>query len=192
MGDDRSTEEHVEAAQLIFEPDANLEWLEPIYREHSAAVFKTAYRVTGNAADAEDVLQTVFFRLARRQEAVDLGSGTLPYLRRAATNASLDLLKARSRSAVPLEAVPEQRSDSPGDAPERRQQARELRGKLRRAIASLQGRSAEMFILRFFEDLDNRQIAQLYDTSPGTVAVTLHRARTHLLNELQPYFGGIS
>ena len=40
--------------------------LERLYREHHARVFRAAYRVTGDATDAEDVLQTVFLRLARR------------------------------------------------------------------------------------------------------------------------------
>ena len=59
-------EGRVEAALVCTEPDAALNWLEPIYRQHSKAVLRAAYRVTGNADDAEDALQTVFLRLARR------------------------------------------------------------------------------------------------------------------------------
>ena len=39
--------------------------LDDLYRQHHAMVFRTAYRITGNAADAEDVLQTVFLRMVR-------------------------------------------------------------------------------------------------------------------------------
>jgi DNA-directed RNA polymerase specialized sigma24 family protein len=49
-----------------------------------------------------------------------------------------------------------------------------------------------MFALRYFEDLDNGQIASLFDTTPGTVAVTLHRTRARLLDELSPLMGGAS
>src|SRR5947209_9513398 len=80
-------------------PDA----LERAFDAHHAMVFRAAYRVTGNAADAEDVLQTVFLRLAGR----DLGSEVVEnmegYLRRAAVNASLNLLERRASQGLPLE-----------------------------------------------------------------------------------------
>ncbi len=47
-----------------------------------------------------------------------------------------------------------------------------------------------MFTLRYFEDLDNRQIAEIFQTTPGTVAVTLHRVRTRLMDELGSFLGG--
>jgi RNA polymerase sigma-70 factor (ECF subfamily) len=197
MVDERCEEEPVEAAlqldQPEHQPSANLEWLETIYRQHSKAVIRAAYRVTGNLADAEDVLQTVFFRLARRTEAPDLGTNALPYLRRAATNAALDMVQSRrARTSSPLDAVGERQSDRPSDAPERRQLAQELRERLREAVAGLHRRSAEMFVLRFFEGLENREIAKVLDTTPGTVAVTLHRARMSLMKELHQYLGGTS
>ena len=40
---------------------------ERVFRAHHGLVFRTAYRITGNAADAEDVSQTVFLRLFRRE-----------------------------------------------------------------------------------------------------------------------------
>src|SRR5207249_11897120 len=60
-------------------------------------VFRTAYRVTGNAADAEDVLQTVFLRLARGPQ-VTTPENEEGYFARAAINASLDLLRSRKRA----------------------------------------------------------------------------------------------
>ena len=43
------------------------EEFEELFREHHALVFRTAYSVTGNAQDAEDVLQTIFLRILRRE-----------------------------------------------------------------------------------------------------------------------------
>jgi RNA polymerase sigma-70 factor (ECF subfamily) len=192
MGDDEVTEERVEPAVAQTSDPSGLEWLEPIYREHAKAVMNAAYRVTGNAADAEDVLQTVFIRLARRERAPDFSLGAWPYLRRAATNAALDLLRSRkSRKTAPLEAVPQPTTTDPEASPDRLQSSRELRDRLRAALGTLNRRNAEMFVLRYFEGLDNRQIAALFDTSPGTVAVTLHRVRARVSDELRPYLGGI-
>src|SRR4051794_32918978 len=49
--------------QPLMSPPGALQSLEAIFREHHGAVYRAAYRITGNAADAEDVLQTVFTRL---------------------------------------------------------------------------------------------------------------------------------
>ena len=62
-------------------------------------MFRAAYRVTGNAGDAEDVLQTVFMRLLRRHSDAEAVGNMEAYLRRAAVNAALDLI--RSRQAAP-------------------------------------------------------------------------------------------
>jgi len=198
MDEERREEDRVEAAQLPNEPkrpeepeQISLDWLEPLYRDHSELVFRAAYRVTGNAADAEDALQTVFQRLARRRKKLDLGQGARAYLHRAATNAALDMVRSRAvRAAAPLEETAELATERPGDGPEARQLAAELRDLLRRAVASLSQRAGEMFALRFFEGLDNQTIAGMFDTSPGTVAVTLHRARMRLMDELSSYLGG--
>src|SRR5581483_262287 len=65
-----------------------------LFDEYHGLIFRTAYRLTGSAADAEDVLQTIFLRLVRREsEAAPLREES--YFRRAAVNASLDLIRAR-------------------------------------------------------------------------------------------------
>ena len=72
--------------------------LEGLFQSHHDRVFRTAYRVTGSAADAEDVLQTVFLRVARGQESAAAAENPQAYFARAAINASLDLLRGRKRS----------------------------------------------------------------------------------------------
>src|SRR6185369_1672654 len=72
--------------------------LESLFQAHHDRVFRTAYRVMGNASDAEDVLQTVFLRVARGQEAAESADNAEAYFSRAAINASLDLLRSRKRS----------------------------------------------------------------------------------------------
>jgi RNA polymerase sigma-70 factor (ECF subfamily) len=159
--------------------------LEAFWNEHSAAVFRAAWRVTGNPADAEDVLQTVFLRLARRgDDALDERAGG--YLHRSAVNAALDVVRSRQRAGwVPLEPSSGHStlaSDAPD--PEREQASRELRAHLRLALARLTPRAAEIFALRYFEGLPNRDIAELLGISQGVVAVLLHRTRARLRKEL--------
>lgn len=159
--------------------------LERFWNEHSEAVFRAAYRVTGNPADAEDVLQTVFLRLARRGDdsLADQAGG---YLYRSAVNAALDVVRSRQRAGwVPLEpAAGHSTLAADGPDPEREQASRELRANLRLALARLTPRSAEIFALRYFEGMPNREIADLLGISQGVVAVLLHRTRARLRKEL--------
>ena len=146
-------------------------------------MFRTAYRITGNAADAEDVLQTIFLRMLRRDASVPLPIQEESYLRRAAVNASLDLLRSRRTApTVPLSEAMGHGANS----------SAEMRECLRRAFASLNPRSAEIFARRYFEDFTNRQIAKALNISQMLVAVTLHRARRQLQKEIRSYLGGQS
>src|SRR5258706_1187555 len=78
--------------------------LEAVFRAHQACVLKAAFRVTGSMADAEDVSQSVFLRLARGTVDSDRISNLQGYLRRAAVNAALDLIPSRGhREVVPIE-----------------------------------------------------------------------------------------
>src|SRR3981081_1055873 len=72
--------------------------LETLFRTHHDRVFRTAHRITGSPADAEDVLQIVFLRLVKGAETYDLSQNPEAYLSRAAINASLDLVRSRGRA----------------------------------------------------------------------------------------------
>jgi RNA polymerase sigma-70 factor (ECF subfamily) len=154
---------------------------ERTFQAHSRLVFRVAYRVTGNAADAEDVLQTVFLRLLRRMPEDDVLENEESYLRRAAVNAAIDLVRSRQADkTVPLLEIA---------SPQRSHDGGELRQALRDALARLNPRSARVFALRFFEEMSNRQIANLLGISQVLVAVIIFRARQQLQKELRPYLG---
>ena len=169
------TTKHEDPVPIIPNP------LDDMYREHHAMVFRTAYRITGNAADAEDVLQTVFLRIVRRndrrEDAADAIERPENYLRRAAVHAALDLVRAKRPAAeMDLDRLPATGS-RPDDG--------DLRESLRRAISELPPRSAEIFTLRFFEGLTNPEIARSLKISSIKVAVTLHRTRRALQKKLR-------
>ena len=150
--------------------------LDYLYEAHHAMVFRTAHRITGNAADAEDVLQTVFLRLLKRDTTGDIENPE-SYLRRAAVNAAVDIVRARQTdNTLELERLPASGSCT---------DLRDLRDTLRRALAKLPPRTAEMFALRFFEGYTNPEIAKLMGLSQIVVAVTVHRTRKKLQDELK-------
>ena len=154
-----------------------------VFERHHDRVFRVAHRITGNASDAEDVLQTVFLRLLRREEPIELGDDAGSYLHRAAVNAALDMLRRRKSARIaPLEEAQHEHDAEPG--PLDRHEERELRERLRKSLAALPPRTAEMFALRYFEGYGNREIARMLGTTWSVVAVTLHRTRARIQKEI--------
>src|SRR5262249_32576774 len=148
-----------------------------LYARHYEAVFRAALRVTGNPADAEDVLQTVFLRvLARGGDVEDVA---LPdaYFRRAAVNAAVDVLRRRERRAEPL---------FERGAPRATVQAPLLlKERLRRALAILESDDASLFLLRHVEGLSIEELAGMFGMGKNNVAVRLHRIRHRLQAEMK-------
>jgi RNA polymerase sigma-70 factor (ECF subfamily) len=166
---------------------------ERTFRENYSSVYRAAYRVTGNAEDAEDVLQTVFMRVLKRDPEREPVENMASFLHRSAVNAALDVVRSRHNArSVPLVDLEPVLAESAHQGPDRRHAAGEIRAWLRKALGRLSPRAAQMFVLRFFEDKDNPEIARLLDTTPGTVAVTLSRTRDRLEEEFRSYLGGVS
>jgi RNA polymerase sigma-70 factor (ECF subfamily) len=148
-----------------------------LYERHYEAVFRAALRVTGNPADAEDVLQTVFLRALARGGDVEDVALPAAYFRRAAVNAAVDVLRRR-----------ELRGDSVYDdsAPHAAVQSPLLlKERLRRAIAALDSDDASLFLLRHVEGLSNEELAEMFRIEKNNVAVRLHRIRQRLQTEME-------
>jgi RNA polymerase sigma-70 factor (ECF subfamily) len=162
--------------------------LESLFLANNDQIFRAAYRITGSASDAEDVLQTIFLRLVRHKERYELAPSPTAYLVRAAVNASLDLIRSRKTSpSITLEEIEPERIASQGLSPEALHAERELRLLIRQAVAQLGPRAAEFFALRYFEGYGNSEIAEMFGTSQMVVAVVLHRSRTRLRKEIGKY-----
>lgn len=158
--------------------------LTQLFGEHHRRVLTAAYRVTGNMADAEDVTQAVFLRMANGSPVPLRNAGS--YLYRAAINGALDLLRSRKAARTePLTEAAGEESAGPGSSPDAEVSIKELRNWLRLAVSQLPPRAAEMFTLRYVEDLENSEIAALMGTSAAVVAVTLHQARSRLKKRLR-------
>jgi RNA polymerase sigma-70 factor (ECF subfamily) len=150
---------------------------EQIFRENYQFVYRTAYNVTANHSDAEDVVQTVFLKLFRREEPLHLRKEPRAYLYRAAVNAALNTVRSRRHDSVIDEgegsevATPDLAADAADSAIQRN---------LIDAIAQLNPRTVEILVLRYGHDFSDAQIAKMLGKSRGTIAVTLYRARARL------------
>ena len=164
--------------------------LERAFKAHHNRVFQVAYRVTGNRSDAEDVLQNIFIRLMKRPTLPSRSDELGSYLHRAAVNASMDLLRSRKSSRrIRLEEVAVRLAGDDASSPETEQRGKELADWLRSAVSRLSPQAAEIFSLRYLEGYKNLEIAEMVQTSPGVVAVVLHRARQRLREALEKFLG---
>lgn len=160
---------------------------EQLFLEHHDLIYRAAYRITGNAEDAEDALQTLFLRLLRRECPPDIDKSPKAYLHRAAVNISLDIIKSKSRN-VSTEDIEFDIQDHRPSA-DRERGGAEIQTWLRSALAELSPKTAEMFVLRHIEGYDNNEIAKMLGTSRGTVAVMLFRARLRLQKSIKKHLG---
>ncbi len=151
------------------------------YERYSETVYRTALRVTGNAADAEDVLQDVFLRVLHNRLTLDPSRSPEAYLRRAATNASIDLL--RRRVARPDRGAPVLGFEGEYDGIAH-QSPPLLKERLRRALAKIAPLDAELFVLCYLEGYSYDELAGLMELERGTVASRLHRIRVALREDL--------
>ena len=171
-----------------YQGTTNTSEIEKAFLDHHELVYKAAFRITGNASDAEDVLQTLFLRLVRREWLPNPDSGWPAYLHRAAINIALDITRTRGRQVQMDDTqllVQENRPD-----PYREHSATELRHYFTAALSELNATAAEMFVLRYVEGFSIREIANLLQTSKGTIAVTLFRTRSRLQKSMKKFLGG--
>jgi RNA polymerase sigma-70 factor, ECF subfamily len=147
-----------------------------LYQTHYASIYRTALRITGNPADAEDVLQTVFLRYLSQGEQQETPSAPEAYFRRAAANAALDLLRRRiSHNETQLDE---------GHAEVSMENTALLKEQLRRAIAAIDHEDAIIFLLRYVEGFSNGELAELFGQEKNNIAVRLHRIRQILQAEI--------
>jgi RNA polymerase sigma factor (sigma-70 family) len=146
-------------------------------RLYGPLVFKAAYRVLGDASQAEDVQQNVFLKLIESQpKAVDSWPA---YLAASAVRGAIDLLRRQRRwwRLFPLWDPQELSTD---ESPEQMGIEHEYRKRLRAALAQLPHRESQCFSLRHLQGMEIGDIARAMELSENNVNVILHRARRRL------------
>jgi RNA polymerase sigma factor (sigma-70 family) len=174
-----------EAALVARAKRGELDAYEEIVRMHGTVAFRTAWLITGSAADAEEAAQDGFVKAQRALGRFREGAPFRPWLLTIVSNEARNKLRATGRrSALALRVAEERR---PGDAvpsPEAALLDSERRDELLAAVARLSDNDRRAIACRYFLELSEEETAAVLDCARGTVKSRLSRALERLRGEL--------
>jgi RNA polymerase sigma-70 factor (ECF subfamily) len=164
-----------------------------IYNRYGADVYRFVFHLTGNRAEAEDMFQDVWLRVARRGTLRSAGQDLKPWLLTIVLNLHRDSLRRKRvrrlflfrqyhrherGASVSWESAP------PSTEPARAAETAGLRRDIDRAVAGLPEKQRRVFLLFEMEGVRQRDIAGILGIPEGTVKSLLHRAVKRLQGEL--------
>ena len=163
-----------------------------LVEQHSRAVFRLAFRMTGNEEDAEDVVQETFLRAYRQLDRYEARSSFATWLYRIASNYSLDLIRMRKRHEDRRErSATDERDilqtiavDTPG--PDRIVYGSEVQQRVSAAMQELSAQERTAFVLRHFEGLSIEEIGEALGTGTNATKHSIFRAVQKLRRSLEP------
>ncbi|HEX8254997.1 MAG TPA: sigma-70 family RNA polymerase sigma factor [Thermoanaerobaculia bacterium] len=163
-----------------------------LVERHSRALYRSAYRITANAADADDVVQEAFLRSYRAIASFDSRATFTTWLHRIAINCALDLIDSRKRRDGRIDAGEDLSLIASHDAsPDRVALGAEMQRAIAAAMAGLTGNERTAFVLRHFEGMPLEEIGQILGTRLNATKNTVFRAVKKLRQQLQPFTGSL-
>jgi len=133
------------------------------------ALLRSAYLLTGNLADAEDLVQSALAKTYQAWSRIEDRNALDGYVRRAMVNTHISWWRRRRVDEYPTDDIPDQPAlDTSGNA--------ELHDTLQRAVDRLPQRMRAAVVLRYFEDMTEAEVADVLGVSQGTVKSTVSRA----------------
>ncbi len=160
-------------------------------------IYYVAYDITGDHDDAEDVSQEVFIKVFRSLKTFRRNAKISSWLYQISVNASIDLL--RKKSSKPEKSMDDiEREDIqenlPGSGtraqnPERSAEDLIIQKHISEALQKVSPKERSVFVMRHYNELKIREIAEILNISPGTVKALFYRATRKLRKELSFYLG---
>jgi RNA polymerase sigma-70 factor, ECF subfamily len=165
-----------------------------VFAEHERGVYAAAFRILGNGAQAQDVVQDVFLRIWRRPRSFDAGRGELgSYLRLIARSRALDLWReaqASGRATDRMKVVVSDASLPVDGVPDAETEREEARAAVRDALRRLPDVQREALVLAYWGGLSADEIARRARVPLGTaksrIRLGLARLRTECAVALAP------
>jgi RNA polymerase sigma-70 factor (ECF subfamily) len=154
-----------------------------IIHSHVGHVVRSIRRIVGNDHDAEDIAQDVFleaYQIAKKTQVLNWGG----FLRRLATRRAIDRLRARATRRLAKSNTELGNISDRTPEPYQNLVAAELAERLRSAISQLPEMQAEIFAMRYLDEMSYERIADLLAISANAVGLALNKARSRLMTLL--------
>ena len=163
-----------------------------LVERHSRPIYRAAYRITGNGADADDVVQETFLRAYRAIDRFDSRATFTTWIHRIAINCSLDLIDARKRREGSTDAGEDLAAIASHEArPDRVVHSLQMQQAVAAAMDRLSGNERTAFVLRHFEGMPLEEIGKVLGTQLNATKNTVFRAVKKLRQQLQPFTGSL-
>jgi RNA polymerase sigma-70 factor (ECF subfamily) len=165
--------------------EGDLDAFGEIYRRHAGRLYSLAYRMVGNAGDAEDLLQEIFLQAHRKLGSFKGESALVTWLYRLAMNHCLDHLRSKAKRMSLATGSLDADEATPPAAPAGAVELTVSRLDLERAIAGLPEGCRAAFLLHDVEGFEHREVAGLLGIAEGTSKSQVHKARLRLREALR-------
>lgn len=161
---------------------------EALFQQYKGLVFKNAILMTGNREEAEDILQDVFMTVWKSRHTFNPTKGKfVTWLYRITVNQSIDRQRRKQPASLSLE---ETNLDLPNanyqESPEEAIASKLEHERLANAVNHLDGKHRPVLVLRYFNGLSYREIAEVLDIPLGTVKSRIHQALKSLRRQPNP------
>ena len=183
-----------DAATVALARDGDSEAFRALVERHGRAVYRLAYRMTGSAQDAEDVVQETFLKAYKQLSRFESRANFGTWLHRIAVNCSIDLIRSRPHRETghddgDLEqfGAGGESSDATGTSPERLMMSTEVQQRIADAMANLSRMERAAFILRHFEGRSIDEISQSLGLKTNAAKHSIFRAVRKMRIALEPF-----
>lgn len=154
------------------------------YDEHADAIYRHCYFRLLNKDKAEELVQETFLKTWQYLDAGNPVDNLRPFLYRVATNLIIDFVRKKKEDSLDakLEVNP---LDEPMGSDHRDIERSALLSLVKSSLAELEQDERDLITMRYLDDMDPREIADILDISPNYVSVKLNRAVAKLKKKLQ-------
>lgn len=183
-----------DAATVALARDGDSEAFRALVERHGRAVYRLAYRMTGSAQDAEDVVQETFLKAYKQLSRFESRANFGTWLHRIAVNCSIDLIRARPHRETGHDDGDLEQfgavldgADSTGTSPERLMMSTEVQQRIGDAMSNLSRMERAAFILRHFEGRSIDEISQSLGLKTNAAKHSIFRAVRKMRTALEPF-----
>lgn len=155
--------------------------------EYEGRIYGYLYRLEGNADDAIDLTQEVFYRAWRSFKTFRAGERVLPWLYQVARNTQIESHRRKQHARFSLEEAREELGfevSSEARSPVQSAESEQAQDRVQRALMQLAPEYREAVVLRFVEDLTYDEIARIQGVATGTAKSRVFRAKEQLADLL--------